>query len=78
MKVYVESKDDIVEATTDSRGRLTLGSEYANEQVTIAVLERDRDDLETCPECGMGPRGIEDGVCQNCGYESDSISNSDQ
>jgi len=39
MKVYVESKDEIVEATTDSRGRLTLGSEYANQNVTVAVLE---------------------------------------
>lgn len=43
MKVYVDSKDEIVEAKTDSRGRLTLGSEYANEQVTIAVLERESD-----------------------------------
>jgi len=41
MKVYVESKDDIVEATTDARGRVTLGSEYANSEVQLAILEVD-------------------------------------
>ncbi len=39
MKVHVESKDDIVEATTDSRGRVTLGSEYADSEVQLAILE---------------------------------------
>lgn len=39
MKVYVESKDDIVEAKTDARGRITLGSEYADSEVQVAVLE---------------------------------------
>ncbi len=39
MKVYVESADDIIEAKTDSRGRLTLGSEYADSEVQVAVLE---------------------------------------
>jgi len=68
MKVYVESKDEIVEATTDSRGRLTLGSEYANEQVTVAVLKREGSET-FCQACGMGPRGIENGECQNCGNE---------
>lgn len=38
MKVYVESKDHIIETTADSRGRVTLGSEYANEDVQVAVL----------------------------------------
>lgn len=44
MKVYVESKDDIVEATTDARGRLTLGSEYADADVQLAILDVDTDD----------------------------------
>jgi len=46
MKVYVESKDDIVEATTDSRGRVTLGSEFANSEVQLAILEVKDDDSE--------------------------------
>lgn len=41
MKVYVDSKDDIVEATTDSRGRVTLGSEYADSEIQLAILEVD-------------------------------------
>lgn len=44
MKVYVESKDEIVEATTDSRGRVTLGSEYANSEVQLAILEVESDE----------------------------------
>ena len=44
MKVYVESKDEIVEATTDSRGRVTLGSEYANSEVQLAILEVNEND----------------------------------
>lgn len=44
MKVYVDSKDDIKEITTDSRGRLTLGSEYANKRVQLAVLEVEEDE----------------------------------
>ncbi len=39
MKVYIESKDQIIEAETDSRGRLTLGSDYADSKVQVAVLE---------------------------------------
>jgi len=30
---------DIVTKTTDSRGRITLGSEYADTEVTVAVIE---------------------------------------
>jgi hypothetical protein len=30
---------DIVTKQTDSRGRITLGSEYADEEVTVAVIE---------------------------------------
>lgn len=44
MKVYVESKDDIIEAPTDSRGRLTLGSEYANADVQVAILKVESDE----------------------------------
>ena len=33
------SKDDIVEATTDDRGRVYLGTEYANRSVEVAVLD---------------------------------------
>jgi hypothetical protein len=32
------SKDDIVEATTDDRGRIYLGTEYANRSVEVAIL----------------------------------------
>lgn len=39
MKVYIESKDQIVEKTADARGRVTLGSEYAGEEVQLAILE---------------------------------------
>lgn len=39
MKVYVESKDQIIEKRTDSRGRVTLGSEFVNREVQLAVLE---------------------------------------
>jgi len=30
---------DIVTKKTDSRGRITLGSEYADKEVTVAVIE---------------------------------------
>lgn len=39
MKIYIESKDQIVEKTADGRGRVTLGSKYANEDVQLAILE---------------------------------------
>jgi hypothetical protein len=38
MKVYVESKDQLIEKRADSRGRVTLGSEYANKEVQLALL----------------------------------------
>lgn len=44
MKVYVESKDDIIEKRTDDRGRITLGSKYGDKKVQIAVLEVEDDD----------------------------------
>jgi len=43
MKVYVESKEQIVERKADDRGRVTLGSEYADEEVQIAILDADED-----------------------------------
>ena len=39
MKVYVDSPEDVIETRTDSRGRLTLGSEYGDKTVQIALLE---------------------------------------
>lgn len=30
---------DIVTKTTDGRGRITLGSDYADSEVTVAVIE---------------------------------------
>ena len=33
------SKGDIVEATTDDRGRIYLGTEYANTEVEVAILD---------------------------------------
>lgn len=35
------SKEDIVEATTDDRGRIYLGSDYANQSVEVAILDAD-------------------------------------
>lgn len=32
------SKDDIIEGTTDDRGRIYLGTEYANAEVEVAIL----------------------------------------
>ena len=38
MKVEVSVKN-LKEKTADSRGRITLGSEYADKTVTVAILE---------------------------------------
>jgi len=35
------SKEDIVEATTDDRGRIYLGTDYANQSVEVAILDAD-------------------------------------
>ena len=43
-EVYVESKDQIIEKRADSRERVTLGSEVADKEVQLAVLEVDGDD----------------------------------
>ena len=44
MKVYIESKEQIIEKRADSRGRVTLGSEYANKEIQLAVLKVDGDE----------------------------------
>ena len=38
MKVEISPKD-LITKRTDNRGRLTLGSEYANQEVTVIVAE---------------------------------------
>ena len=38
---------DVQEVSADGRGRVTLGSEYANETVVVAVLDRDDVDAST-------------------------------
>lgn len=37
--VVVESKDRIIERKTDSRVRITLGSEDADQDVNVAVID---------------------------------------
>lgn len=44
MKIYVESKDQIIERKTDARGRVTLGSEYADAEVQLAILDTEKDE----------------------------------
>ncbi len=43
MKVFVETDTDEIheEVKADGRGRITLGSKYANEVISVAVVERD-------------------------------------
>lgn len=40
VKIDVD-KDDILERTADSRGRVTLGKEYSDEEVQLVVFEKD-------------------------------------
>jgi len=42
MKVEINAKD-IEEKKADDRGRVTLGSEFADKTVTVAVIEVDQD-----------------------------------
>jgi len=37
LKVEIEPKE-LVEKTADSRGRITLGSEYANQDVKLLIV----------------------------------------
>ncbi len=39
-----QAKNQITEKRADSRGRVTLGSEFANKEVQLAVLEVDGDE----------------------------------
>jgi hypothetical protein len=39
MKVYVESKNDIIERKADGRGRVTLGTDFAGKDVQLAILD---------------------------------------
>ncbi len=43
MEVYVETDHENIksEIKADSRGRITLGKEFAGETVSVAVLEQD-------------------------------------
>ncbi len=41
MRAPVESKERIIEKRADSRRRVTLGSEYVNKDVQLAVLKVD-------------------------------------
>lgn len=43
MKVLIETDSDELheELKADSRGRITLGSEYAGETVSVAVVDRE-------------------------------------
>ena len=42
--VKKRAKDQIIEKRADSHGSVTLGSEYANTEVQLAVLEVNDDD----------------------------------
>lgn len=46
MKLQIDSKDQIKELKADGRGRITIGSEYADQEVQIAILETEPDDGE--------------------------------
>ena len=48
VKVLIETEtDEIVEqVTADSRGRITLGSSFAGETLSVAVVEREEDASE--------------------------------
>lgn len=37
---------DVIEAKTDDRGRLTLGSDYAGQEVEVAVLKTEERDAQ--------------------------------
>lgn len=43
MKVFIDTDtDELIEGLkADGRGRITLGSEYAGETVSVAIVERE-------------------------------------
>jgi hypothetical protein len=48
MQIEVSASDIKSDKKADDRGRVTLGSEYARETVTVAVLSvEDEDDVRT-------------------------------
>lgn len=47
MKVHVDSKDDIKELKGDSRGRVSLGPEYAEKEVQLAILDTNENNDST-------------------------------
>lgn len=56
MEVNVDPSD-LVTRKADSKGRVTIGAEYADEEVTVAVVERENETNEypqpdRCAECG--------------------------
>jgi len=46
MKIEVEPSDIKSEKKADERGRVTLGAEYADKNVTVAVLEVDEEESD--------------------------------
>jgi len=42
MRVHVDP-DDVNTYKADSRGRITLGAEYGDEEVEVAIVDRDDD-----------------------------------
>lgn len=46
MKVHIQTKDQIMEKRADSRGRVTLGSEFAGSDVQLALLAIDGEDYD--------------------------------
>jgi hypothetical protein len=79
MRVTVDvDTDDIREdRTADSRGRVSLGPEFAGETVTVAVVkpEDDESDAAECPNgCRplavqeVGVDGTREVYCPDCGY----------
>lgn len=68
MKVHV-NPDDLVQGTTDERGRIYLGPEHANAQITVAILDTDHDQVDTAcanyPPCEGRPLPGDD-LCPTC------------
>jgi len=50
MKVHVDSPDDIKTYTADAKGRINLGTGWADEKVTVALLRDAHEDLPNRPD----------------------------
>ncbi len=46
VRIDPENVERIVVSKTDSRGRAVIGSEHANSEVKLAILDTDNDDGE--------------------------------